>query len=94
MAEHHEGQPFSFLESTTPHQLMSPILQSIIPRVLDEDNSVSMPYELTQRQLVTGVWMTRVTGTISLLSSLCMIYMAWNRRQGLFHRLILGTSLL
>jgi len=37
-------------------------------------------------------WCPRITGVITLISSLCMMWMAWNRRGRLFHRLVLGMS--
>ena len=47
------------------------------------------------RQLVANTtlanWYPRVAGVITLISSLCMLYMAWTRRNLLFHRLVLGT---
>jgi len=35
----------------------------------------------------------RITGTITVISSLCMIIMAWRRRKFLFHRLIFGMAI-
>jgi len=35
----------------------------------------------------------RITGFITVISSLCMIIMAWNRRMFLFHRLVFGMAI-
>ena len=35
-------------------------------------------------------WYPRVAGAITFLSALCMLCMAWKRRNLLFHRLVLG----
>ena len=45
---------------------------------------------LTPRQLETNEWVPRIAGVISVVSALCMLIMAWKRRDRLFHRLILG----
>jgi len=37
-----------------------------------------------------NAWVPRIKGVITLISSLCMIWMAWNKRGRLFHRLVLG----
>jgi len=48
---------------------------------------------MSDTHLVAGVWTTRVTGIISLISSICMVWRAWNRRKGLFHRLVFGMGI-
>eukprot|EP00532_Pseudo-nitzschia_australis_P020668 CAMPEP_0168304932 /NCGR_PEP_ID=MMETSP0142_2-20121227/48626_1 /TAXON_ID=44445 /ORGANISM="Pseudo-nitzschia australis, Strain 10249 10 AB" /LENGTH=524 /DNA_ID=CAMNT_0008256287 /DNA_START=44 /DNA_END=1615 /DNA_ORIENTATION=- len=44
-------------------------------------------------QLMAGMWITRITGVISLISALFLISRAWKRRRKLFHRLILGMGI-
>ena len=53
--------------------------------VEDEDKDPLEMHSLNQ-------WCPRVTGVIALISSLFMIWMAWNRRARLFHRLVLGKA--
>lgn len=57
----------------------------------DADVIPSSYYALNPQQLELGVWIPRIGGCVTLLSSLCMIYMAIQRRRHLFHRLVLGT---
>ena len=42
--------------------------------------------------LKVNKWCPRIVGVITLVSSLCMMWMAWKRRGRLFHRLVLGKS--
>jgi hypothetical protein len=49
------------------------------------------PIQFTETELIAGTWTTRVTGIISLVSSIYMIWRAWNRlKEGVFHRLVFG----
>ncbi|OEU10910.1 hypothetical protein FRACYDRAFT_246785 [Fragilariopsis cylindrus CCMP1102] len=50
-------------------------------------------HSLSSRQLKTNEWVPRIAGVISVISALCMLIMAWKRRDRLFHRLILGMSI-
>jgi len=38
------------------------------------------------------LWYPRATGLVTFLSALCMLRMAWKRRNLLFHRLVLGKK--
>mmetsp|Transcript_21863 Transcript_21863/g.52011 ORF Transcript_21863/g.52011 Transcript_21863/m.52011 type:complete len:390 (+) Transcript_21863:111-1280(+) len=40
-----------------------------------------------------GVLAPRVFGSVTVVSSACMIWMAWKRREYMFHRLILGMAI-
>jgi len=51
------------------------------------------PTKHSHAELHAGLWTTRICGIITLVSSLCMIWRAWNRREGLFHRLVLGMGI-
>jgi hypothetical protein len=50
-------------------------------------------YQLSQRQLMINEIAPRVTGTIAFLSAVCMICVAWKRKDRVFHRLVLGMAL-
>jgi hypothetical protein len=52
---------------------------------MDSDSDSGSIYQ--QRVNTIG---PRVVGTIVLLCSLSMLFMAWKRRDRLFHRLVLG----
>ena len=60
----------------------------------EDDQQVDVDEEeinsLSSRQLKTNEWVPRIAGVISVISALCMLIMAWKRRDRLFHRLILG----
>ena len=62
--------------------------------LLEDDQQVDVDEEeinsLSSRQLKTNEWVPRIAGVISVISALCMLIMAWKRRDRLFHRLILG----
>ena len=61
--------------------------------LLEDDQQVVVDEEmnsLSRRQLKTNEWVPRIAGVISVISALCMLIMAWKRRDRLFHRLILG----
>ena len=85
MADHHE--PLSFIKAATA---MSQ-LEGSLERMLEEETN-ALPYH-THAELMAGLWTTRVSGAITLASALVMIWRAWNRREGLFHRLVLGKFL-
>ena len=55
--------------------------------MLEEDNSND---QLITEHTKVNELVPRITGVITLFSSLCMIWMAWSRRRRLFHRLVLG----
>ena len=63
-------------------------LEGSLERMLEEETN-ALPYH-THAELMAGLWTTRVSGAITLASALVMIWRAWNRREGLFHRLVLG----
>jgi len=56
----------------------------------EEEDSTGI---LTKKILAANEWIPRIAGVITFLSSLCMVWMAWNRRRRLFHRLVLAMSL-
>jgi len=61
--------------------------------VVEEEQTQTDGYELSPAQLHSGLWTPRVTGSITFISSLCMLLMAWKRRDLLFHRLVLVISI-
>jgi len=64
------------------------VYSSFYKRSLDE--LIASDYYNTMK---INEWVPRVSGVITFLSALCMLTMAWKRRETLFHRLILGMSL-
>jgi hypothetical protein len=62
-----------------------PTANSQQPTTMDSDSDSGSIYQ--QRVNTIG---PRVVGTIVLLCSLSMLFMAWKRRDRLFHRLVLG----
>jgi hypothetical protein len=58
----------------------------------DESDESHNEYGLTSSQKTLNAWVPRVGGAITCLCSLCMLVMAWKRRSGLFHRLVLGKA--
>jgi len=62
-----------------------------IERMVEEDNDEEQ-WSLDSEQLKANEWVPRIAGVITFISSLCMMWMAWNRRDRLFHRLVLGMS--
>ena len=61
-------------------------------QAIDSTDSDDENYNfLTSNQISLNAWVPRVGGVITCLCSLCMLIMAWKRRRGLFHRLVLGT---
>ena len=62
--------------------------RSLTERMVED---AKMP-ELSTTELNIRFWQPRVTGSITFISSLCMLLMAWNRRKFLFHRLVLGKK--
>jgi len=57
--------------------------------MIEEDNDKDQ-WSLSSKQQKANDWVPRIGGVITFISSLCMMWMAWNRRDRLFHRLILG----
>ena len=57
-----------------------------IGRMVEENND--------KERLRANEWTPRITGMITIISSLCMMLMAWRKRGLLFHRLVLGKLLL
>ena len=55
--------------------------------MVEEDNNND---QSSMEHTKADEWVPRIAGVITLISSLCMIWMAWSRRRRLFHRLILG----
>ena len=59
----------------------------------EEEEEEDQTYEgvtMSMRQMKVTEWLPRIGGGITFLSSLCMLWMAWKRRDRLFHRLVLG----
>jgi len=84
MADHHQS---SFTFPTTAE--LAPILHSVERMLSGDHEEYFSPTELR-----AGTWTTRVTGIISLVSSICMIWRAWKRRKDcVFHRLVLGMGI-
>ena len=54
--------------------------------------AISRTEELSMRQMKVNEWVPRIGGGLTFLSSLCMLWMAWKRRDRLFHRLVLGRN--
>ena len=54
-------------------------------RLVEEEQTQADAYELSDVQLNIGLWQPRVTGSITFISALFMLLMAWNRRKFLFH---------
>jgi len=48
---------------------------------------------MTPQRLKVNEWVPRMTGVITSLSALVMMFMVWHRRDRLFHRLVLGMAL-
>ena len=64
-----------------------------ISRMTEEEEEEDQIYEeatISMRQMKANEWVPRITGVVTFLSSLCMLWMAWKRRDRLFHRLVLG----
>jgi hypothetical protein len=72
-----------YLSILYPEEL--PTANSQQPTTMDSDSDSGSIYQ--QRVNTIG---PRVVGTIVLLCSLSMLFMAWKRRDRLFHRLVLG----
>ena len=86
MSEHHEASSFITTEAISlPIEVEG--FQPTLERILEEDGSLQYH---SHAELMAGLWTTRVSGIITLASALVMIWRAWNRREGLFHRLVLG----
>ena len=60
--------------------------------VVQEEQAQTDGDEMSTAQLNMGLWQPRVTGSITFISSVCMLLIAWKRRNHLFHRLILGEK--
>lgn len=71
---------------------MTDVSSSTFSNDISDADIPSSYYALNPQQLELGVWLPRIGGCVTLLCSLCMIYMAIQRRRHLFHRLVLGTS--
>jgi len=97
MEDHH--QSLSFLATTASSAILNSVErilseeteENIILEYNDDDDEFSS-LKMSDGQLLAGVWITRATGIITLVSSICMIWRAWARRSGIFHRLILGMG--
>ncbi|OEU08302.1 hypothetical protein FRACYDRAFT_250091 [Fragilariopsis cylindrus CCMP1102] len=61
--------------------------------VVEEEQTQTDGYEMSTPLLNMNLWQPRVMGSITFISSVCMLLMAWKRRNLLFHRLVLGLSL-
>jgi hypothetical protein len=66
----------------------------MIERLLigEPEESSSEGYQLSQQQLMINEFAPRVTGAIAFICAVCMIYMAWKRKDRVFHRLVLGMA--
>ena len=75
----------------------SPVAESFrysVERMVEEEQTQD-GYEMSTAQtaqLNMEVWQPRITGIITCISSLCMLLMAWKRKNLLFHRLVLGKK--
>lgn len=101
MSEQEIHRSLSSLLATRP---FSPIFDSVerilstetvimvdeLSSISDDEYFMASPTEYSHSELHAGLWTTRICGIITLISSLCTIWRAWNRREGLFHRLVLG----
>ena len=59
----------------------------------EEEEEEDQTYEgvtMSMRQMKANEWVPRIGGVVTFLSSICMLWMAWKRRDRLFHRLVLG----
>ena len=64
-----------------------------ISRMTEEEEEEDQIYEeatISMRQMKANEWVPRIGGVVTFLSSICMLWMAWKRRDRLFHRLVLG----
>ena len=59
-------------------------------QTIDDDGDAES--SIPAMQLNIGLWVPRVIGATVLISTLRMMYMAWNRRARLFHRLVFGKK--
>ena len=60
--------------------------------VVDEEQTQTEGYEMSTAQLNLNLWQPRVIGSITFITSVCMLLIAWKRRNHLFHRLVLGEK--
>ena len=60
--------------------------------VVQEEQTQTDGYEMSTPLLNINLWQPRVMGSITFISSVCMLLMAWKRRNLLFHRLVLGKK--
>jgi hypothetical protein len=74
-----------YLSILYPEELPTANSQQPTTTTMDSDSDSGSIYQ--QRVNTIG---PRVVGTIVLLCSLSMLFMAWKRRDRLFHRLVLG----
>ena len=58
----------------------------------EEEDQTYEGVTMSMRQMKVTEWLPRIGGGITFLSSLCMLWMAWKRRDRLFHRLVLGRN--
>jgi len=64
-----------------------------IGRMVEENNDKEQwSINIADENLRANEWVPRITGVVTILSSLCLVLMAWLRRDRLFHRLVLGMS--
>ena len=83
---------FSMIDST------SSVVTSFfyaISRMTEQEEEKDQTDEVAtmrMRFIKANEWVPRITGVITFLSSLCMLWMAWKKRDRLFHRLVLGRN--
>ena len=75
------------------HSSIKRFTEEVIEQATSEqaDESNNDGFGLTASEQTLNAWVPRVGGVITCLCALCMLVMAWKRRNGLFHRLVLGT---
>jgi len=64
----------------------------VISRMVEEEEE-EIEGTVQWNMLKVNKWCPRIDGVVTLVSSLCMMWMAWNRRGRLFHHLVLGMSI-
>ena len=82
---------FSMTDSTS--SVVTSFFYAISRMTEEEEEEEDQTYEgvtMSMRQMKVTEWLPRIGGGITFLSSLCMLWMAWKKRDRLFHRLVLG----
>mmetsp|Transcript_36635 Transcript_36635/g.42118 ORF Transcript_36635/g.42118 Transcript_36635/m.42118 type:complete len:86 (-) Transcript_36635:49-306(-) len=76
------------MEAKSLAVISSSLFHTISRMVEEENNNSNNQMSIEHTNVIELV--PRLTGIITLISSFCMVWMAWSRRRQLFHRLVLG----